>query len=435
MPDHQALLFAHSNGLPPFGVSLERFPTNTTTSKHAIHRWFNFTAGFSPEFVQTCVTLHRQNIDGIRLLDPFAGCGTTLVAGKMMGLETVGYDPHPFLFIIAKAKANSDIYRASIPQIWLSILRGLDHPQKPSQMLSESACAFLSKLIIQENFEALMGARCTLEEDGFIDNPLAILVLSKMLDYCCSAATDGIYKAPTTKKRALSPIEALKRIASIIEEDCKSKLTETIRSTLYCESSEQMSGTETNSIDIVVTSPPYLNNFDFAEMTRMYLYFWGMANSAEDITDNVRSKLIVNTTTALKGHRDRQDIYKKTLAPFMQQELDVIVDLLNVKRKSKSGKKQYNLLVYPYFSQMQQVLKDCLRVMKPGATFHMMIADAALYGVHVHIPRWIADIMVWLGFKDVECHIVRSRGSRWLLDKREGAETGLGEYYIFARAS
>lgn len=36
---------------------------------------------------------------------------------------------------------------------------------------------------------------------------------------------------------------------------------------------------EQNTVDLVIFSPPYLNNFDFAEMTRMQLYFWKDANS------------------------------------------------------------------------------------------------------------------------------------------------------------
>src|SRR5207249_720358 len=79
---------------------------------------------------------------------------------------------------------------------------------------------------------------------------------------------------------------------------------------LHEQSSEDMRIIPSDSVSIVVTSPPYLNNFDFAEMTRMYLYFWGMATTWGEITDKVRSKLVVNTTTALKGHKNRQQEYR-----------------------------------------------------------------------------------------------------------------------------
>lgn len=70
-----------------------------------------------------------------------------------------------------------------------------------------------------------------------------------------------------------------------------------------------------------------------------------------------------------------------------------------------------------------------------GRAAAMMISDAALYGVHLPAPQWIARMMEAVGFSDVECHMVRPRGHRWILDKREGAEGGLGEYYVFGRAA
>jgi len=205
---------------------------------------------------------------------------------------------------------------------------------------------------------------------------------------------------------------------------------------IYTKSSEKMDELKEETVDLVVTSPPYINNFDFAEMTRMYLYFWNMASSWREITDQVRSRLIVNTTTALrKEHREHQQEYRDTLPDNLRLEADAVVASLFEKRRERAGKKDYHLLIYPYFSQMQQVIREVHRVLKRGASFHMMVSDAALYGVHVHAPQWLARIMTGCGFCDVQCELVRPRGHRWVLDKREGSAQGLGEYYVFARAS
>jgi DNA modification methylase len=189
---------------------------------------------------------------------------------------------------------------------------------------------------------------------------------------------------------------------------------------------------KTGSVDLIITSPPYLNNFDYAEMTRMHLYFLGMASSWSDISEKVRAKLIVNTTTALKGHKNNQDKYKNSLPNFIVDELIPIVNSLANAKNVKAGKKEYNLLVYPYFAQMQNVLRECGRVLKKGRHFHMMVADAALYGIHISTPQIISVLIKNLGFRQVECTQVRQRGHRWILEKREGSPNGLGEYHIFA---
>ncbi|WP_275789569.1 hypothetical protein [Pararhizobium gei] len=416
-------------------IAVERLPTNTTTRAHAVHRWFNFIAGFSPELVNACVEMTGQAPRReMRLLDPFSGCGTAPVAARLIGISAAAYDPHPFFAVISEAKANSAHYWSDLPRIQTAIERGIGDQPVEHSPLSDSAIAFLSKLVEPKALSALNSARVELENDGLSNNPLAILILSRILDHCCSAATDGIYKAPTSSKKPLSPKDALARVMSIILSDHVDATTNGTDIQIYARSSESMTEQEDSSIDIVVTSPPYLNNFDFAEMTRMYLYFWKMASSWSDISNKVRSQLVVNTTTALKGHKPLQQHYRDSLPISVRQAADKVVTTLVARRKEKAGKKEYDFLIYPYLSQMQKVLAETYRTLKSGAPFHMMVSDAALYGVHVPAPQWLAEIMIEIGFQDVQCEMIRPRGHRWILDKRAGSDEGLGEYYIFGVA-
>jgi hypothetical protein len=187
---------------------------------------------------------------------------------------------------------------------------------------------------------------------------------------------------------------------------------------------------ESGSASILVTSPPYLNNFDFAEMTRMLLYFWGIASSWGDITEKVRRPLIVNTTTALNGHKAKQGRYRANVSTRLLPALNEIVATLAKRKLEKNGKKDYDLLVYPYFSQMTDVLRESFRVLRRGAPIHIVVADAALYGVHVSTPQFLQTSMEDIGFRQVECEILRARGHRWTLAKREGSAIGLGEYHL-----
>lgn len=417
-------------------VRLERLPTNTTTSGHPVHRWFNFIAGFSPELVRACVGMgNTAGVANICLLDPFSGCGTAPLAARLLGVSAVAYEPHPFFAAISEAKANSPLYWPDVPRIHAALARGILRREPHGLVISESAAAFLGKMFRQEDLVALYSARRELNESGLGEHPLAVLILSRILDHCCFAATDGIYKAPTTAKQTITPKAALDQVLNVISEDHLEAQMDGGRTRIYERSSEEMGELEDGSIDLVVTSPPYLNNFDFAEMTRMYLYFWGLATSWGEITDRVRSRLIVNTTTALKGHKDRQQAYRKSLPNKVRLAADTAVAALAVLRKERAGKKEYDFLVYPYLSQMQNVLRETLRVLKRGAPFHMMVSDAALYGVHLPAPQWLAQIMTDMGFSDVQCELIRARGHRWVLDKREGSSEGLGEYYVFGRAA
>src|SRR5438045_7850531 len=98
-----------------------------------------------------------------------------------------------------------------------------------------------------------------------------------------------------------------------------------------------MSNRPVVSAFIVVIFPPYLNNFDFAEMTRMLLYFWGIASSWAQITDKVRRKLVVNTTTALGGQKGMQYQHKEAVPSALHGSLNELVRMLSRERKHRAG--------------------------------------------------------------------------------------------------
>lgn len=411
-------------------VSRDRLPTNTTANRHAVHRWFNFIAGFAPEFVaQQCPT----STGGV-LLDPFAGCGTSLVVAQSLGHRAVGFEPHPVFVRIARAKTEGPPTETRLRTIEAALLSGIQAPERAAA-LTEPAEAFLAKLFEEHTLRQLLGARAALEDVALDEDDLAFLLLSRVIDMCSKAQTDGIYKAPTSAKKAESPVDAIRTVVEQVRRDAAEarQMEASPAAVLHQGSSEDMSPVETGSVDVAVTSPPYLNNFDFAEMTRMHLYFWGICGSWREITDGVRAKLVVNTTTALTGHRDIQSQYRDRIADSLLPELDRIVSALAQERRVRAGKKEYDLLVYPYFVQMTRVLLETLRCLRTGGAAHVVIADAAFYGIHVSTPQLLASAMSDMGFTAVQCIKLRDRGHRWVLDKRDGSPTGLGEYHIVAK--
>lgn len=251
----------------------KKLPTNTTTQYHTIHRWFNFIAGFSPEFVKKCCGQANLN-ENSKVLDPFAGCGTTLVEVCKHGLKCFGYEPNPFFYRISQGKLPFKNSLESLVEIESIILTGFQNPQNLS-ILPNAPYKFLNKLFDEQVLSLLLGAREFLLKSELKNHQLPFLILSKVLDLCSHSQTDGIYKAPTSKKQPKSPEYALKSVLEILQRDLLLFQNQDFNelATVFQNSSENMSEIEDNTISLIVTSPPYLNNFDYAEMTRMYLYF------------------------------------------------------------------------------------------------------------------------------------------------------------------
>src|SRR5437588_12930598 len=109
-------------------IRAERLPTNTTTYQHPIHRWFNFIAGFSPEFVGQCCDQMGLRAGDI-LLDPFAGCATSPLVACQRGMRAIGYEPHPFFYRIGRAKLPSGGAWHDLEKIGGVIAKGLNSPR------------------------------------------------------------------------------------------------------------------------------------------------------------------------------------------------------------------------------------------------------------------------------------------------------------------
>lgn len=423
------------NQLPllPLDLAEDRLPTNGTANRHPIHRWFNFIAGFSPEFVAKCIREAELRATDL-VVDPFAGMCTTLVQANFEGVPSVGFEPHPFFHQISLAKIAPPLSGRQIDAVQTVCESVTPYPGQLAHVWAADALKFLTKLVPESELQLLASALIAEPKVESDLRPLFRLVVSRVLEASATSQTDGIYKAPTSKKTSMPYLRALRGVFKEIRED--QALLEgrpVARATLHKSSSELMNPLEDASASLCVTSPPYLNNFDYAEMTRMELYFWKYADCWRDITEKVRRQLVVNTTTAPTDLKRDQARFEQLLAPEIRTRLQPLVDSLAREREHKAGKKDYNLLVYPYFAQMQTVIKELRRVLRPGRSLHMVVGDAALYGVHVKTNELLACLMEYNGFEILDMVKLRTRGDRWILDKRQGTLGNLGEFHIHAR--
>lgn len=412
-------------------IAKEKLPTNTLSSGNRVQRWANFIAGFSIEFVEQC--LKNRNAQKDTVIDPFLGCGTTLIGARNLGFKGVGVESHKLFYNLATAKLKT----YTIENLNY-VIKHLNTRTK-KVFWSASAETFISKMFIDSEKENIRFASFQVETLRSDLKPLGIAIFLKACEYTCTAQTDGIYKAPDSKKNSIPFDEALCKVEEMFLEDIETSwyrehwhLQPNPR--LFFHSSENIKELADNSIDVCITSPPYLNNFDYAEMTRLQLYLLGWAESWGDISDKVRNGLITNTTTALKDKKTEnyQLLQKNQLPDQLVVELQEIIEELSKQRKSRAGKKEYDYLVYPYYGQIYSVIKELYRCSNTNGEIHWVVADAALYGVHIKTQEHTKMLFEAVGFKNVEIIWMRQRGHRWVLSKRDGAKEALGEYHIKA---
>lgn len=397
-----------------------------------VHRWFTYPAGFSYRAVDH--SLKRFHVTkGMTVYDPFMGSATTNLSAKFNGVHSVGVEAHPFVYHIAKAKMTWNLDAASVTAFieHLNTRFANDYDRllaDESFALANCFPELLLKCYPQSTLTKLFVLRQHYERYPFPsekEKQFIFVVITALLRNISSAATGWPYIAPKKAKvtseakevlvefnvlaqSMLADLDAIKSRAVCKAQDSKHHL-------ILGNSADVSPHIADESVDHVFTSPPYLNNFDYSDRTRLELYFWGWAKSWGDITSQVRSKLMTSATTQITRSNPRYILHPdfiKTcpaVAGFVQDASSALGEL----RKVKGGKKSYDLMVTGYFNDMYNILHETYRVMKPNTQALFVLGDSAPYGVHVPTDELIGQIGCAVGFRGYEIEILRKRGDKW----------------------
>ena len=177
---------------------------------------------------------------------------------------------------------------------------------------------------------------------------------------------------------------------------------------------------KSRSIDVVFTSPPYLNNFDYGESLKVFLYFWKIAKNWGEITKKVRKKAISSSTTYYSESAYLNKMPEEILGhhfmnkmPKVAEEIISKVEQIASERKKKNLKKSFDILTPLYFKDMFLALNEIYRVMKEDALAFIVIGDSAPYGIHIPTDTLLGEMAVELGFSSYTLKPMRNRGIKW----------------------
>lgn len=397
-----------------------------------IHNWFTYPAGFSYKAVQS--SIHTNGIkSGQTIYDPFMGSGTTNLVAKKLGINSYGVEAHPFVFRITRTKLNWEIDRSEINHALREIetqvkrekssFNGTNH----HTFLQNEFPELVLKCYEDNTLLDLLFIRNVIENRDFSQEikDFFFVGLTSILRQVSTAATGWPYIAPKKQKTTSLNKNALPEFSRQIK-----KMVDDIQKTVdeadkdYKEYSHKIFNADSRdtqelipnaSIDHVFTSPPYLNNFDYADRTRLELYFWGEAKSWGDISENIRTKLITSATTQISRDDPKYNLSEdiEEACPDVFNFLNESVSQLSEIRLTRGGKKSYDHLVSGYFNDMYQVISEVYRVLKTDTKAVFVLGDSAPYGVHIPTDDLIGKIGLGVGFSDYRIDVLRERGGKW----------------------
>jgi DNA modification methylase len=164
---------------------------------------------------------------------------------------------------------------------------------------------------------------------------------------------------------------------------------------------------EPQSIDAVITSPPYPNEKDYTRTTRLELVLLGFVNSKAELQALKKNLIRSNTRSVYKEDDDDQWIAGN-------ERIREIADKIEKRRlelgKTSGFERLYARVTKLYFGGMFRHLRDMRAVLKPGAHLAYVVGDQASYlRVMIRTGEIIGDIARSLGYEVVGIDLFRTR--------------------------
>lgn len=413
MQEQLRLFNDYVKAIPDLKVS--RSGTFVDNMSLPVHRWFRYSAGFAAQWVGEVLADWRIKADQV-VLDPFVGSGTVPVVCDSIGVKSIGVEAHPIVARICKAKLLWESDPKKVGYFAAEVL-------KCAQDIKSDACSYPQLIHRSYDVETLT----TLDRlktawftirDSSPESEIIWLALTSILRTTSRAGTaQWQYILPNkTKKRVISPLLSFQRQIEIIKADLRwmQKRAKHTYAKIIAGDARNFTESMIKNIDAVITSPPYANNYDYADALRFEMTFWGDVNGWGEIHDAVRKYLIVSSSQhSSKEKLKASDLLESKEVEPIKNELGLIMGRLAEVRETHGGKKHYHTMIGAYCRDMAVVLKQLRIACKSGSRMCWVIGDSAPYGVYCPIEKWIAELAMAAGFKKYRFEKLRDRNIKW----------------------
>ncbi len=401
------------------------------SADRAVHDWYRFVLSFPPHLVRTYIDRFGSK-PSHTVLDPFCGTGTTLVECKKLGISSVGIESAPMAHFASSVKTQwtvdpEDLFdyaervAASAQETldsdgsrqWRNAAQsenGVD-PSPPLRTLDSEKSRLLLKgsisplplhktLILRDAIERKGDSR--LRQYGRLALANALICDIGNLKF---GPEVGIGKIKNDAPVIGSWVSYLAAIAGDIQivNDRAGVAARVIKA------DARIAGRllEPQSIDSVITSPPYPNEKDYTRTTRLESVILGLIRDRHHLRSQKQRLVRSNTRGVYKGDADDQ-------AVTYHSEIQSIADEIEKRRvelgKTSGFERLYSRVTRLYFGGMTRHLESLRPALRPGARLAYVVGDQASYlRVMIRTGQILADLAQSLGYTVIGIDLFRTR--------------------------
>lgn len=381
-----------------------------------VHKWYRYTAGFSAVWANQLIREEKAK-GRKRVIDPFAGSGTVLLESEFENVESIGIEAHPYIYRIAKAKLSWNYPADKFKEFTLGFL-AMAKQKEVTKTEFPKLIASCYPLEVIQKLEALKQTWFEADQKEQIKDFNWFIITSILRITSPVGTAQWQYIQPTkTKAKVVDPFIAFESKVNEMYADMKrmqSRIKIVSETRIFNEDARDIKSIPNGWGDLVITSPPYANNYDYADATRLEMTFWGDINGWADLQDSVRKNLIRACTQHVSKLGDEiVEILSNPKLKPIYAELVQTYETLKVERLKHGGKKNYHFMIAAYFTDLAEVFHSLRKVMSENCLMCFVIGDSAPYGIYVPVDKWLGELAVSAGFDSYAFEKLRDRNVKW----------------------
>lgn len=367
------------------------------------HRWYYYKEGFSPLLVDRAIDEVGLAANDV-ILDPFNGSGTTTLAASIRGYKSYGIEVNPFTSFLSETKLTSADEQAikgikgrlisSVEKGGASNLNGF------STFSRKGNKKWLFNNSILKAFEGGWEFADSISPYNLKRLIRFSLIESAMQN--CNAKRDGkcLRYRKTWKENAFDRttfIESLSQNLEMIVEDISKQ--DILKKGVIINSDARTELEDNHQLEpfkLCITSPPYLNTFDYTDIYRPELFLGKFVKTQKQL------RLLRQHTVRSHIQTDWEHPTMDDFGMLYNQSIQHLED-----HEEELMSPKIPLMVQAYFEDMHNILVSLRRKAARGAQLWLVVSNSAYANKEIPVDLIIGDIGAQAGWYLREVAVLR----------------------------
>ena len=353
---------------------------------HGLHK---YPAKFFPELPRWLIKRYSHEKD--RILDPFAGSGTTNVEALLSQRNSVGIDVDPFSRFISKVKVTP-LPEKALKSSQKSLLEAIiNYDSSQVTDLDLPIFPYRDNWFNKEILFELTYLRKYIQQ---LDTPDAVkdfftVCLSSIIR-SVSNADDNCTRTVIRKKlnKLVKPSDALNRFAKnvLVKVPKMVAFSQNYPTDITVDFPEDMDARnimyEEDYFDLAVTSPPYVNAVDYPRTHQLEMYWLGFV---QDSLTALKKQNVGTESVFAQNYKQRHEIGVPEADKVMENIFDT------------DPRRAY--IAFKYLDDMRKNLSEVYKVLRKGGRYIVVVGNNRIRGQLFENWKYLMPIAEKIGFE------------------------------------